>query len=46
VRDGGLSGAERAAEIRKTRGEILSTLKSQTTVPSRGAVILPIAIYK
>jgi hypothetical protein len=45
-RGDGLKGADRGAEIQKTRREILETLKKQTTIPSRGAVILPIGIYK
>jgi hypothetical protein len=43
---GGLSGARRTKEIEATRTQILGALKKQTTIPHRGAVILPIGIYK
>lgn len=38
--------AERNGLLRKTRRLILEKLDEQTTIPERGAVILPIAIYK
>jgi len=41
-----LSDAERVDEIKESRREILDALEQQTSIPERGAVILPIAIYK
>jgi hypothetical protein len=41
-----LSQAERDDEIEASRLRILDALKEQTSIPERGAVILPIAIYK
>ncbi|HVQ57345.1 MAG TPA: hypothetical protein VMS60_00420 [Solirubrobacterales bacterium] len=41
-----VSDAERAHAIKDNRREILGKLEEQTTIPDRGAVILPIAIYK
>jgi hypothetical protein len=42
----GLKGPKRTEEVEATRTHILKTLKEQTTIPNRGAVILPIGIYK
>ena len=39
-------GKKRETAIDKGRKEILETLETQTTIGGRGAVILPIAIYK
>lgn len=41
-----LSDAERVDEMKENRREILDALEEQTSIPERGAVILPIAIYK
>jgi hypothetical protein len=46
VRRDGLSTAKRHKAIEKGRERILEALKTQTSIPTRGAVILPIAIYK
>lgn len=41
-----LAGEQRREAIEEARDRILTALKSQTTIDRRGAVILPIAIYK
>jgi hypothetical protein len=46
IRSGDLDDAERIEQIEDTRQQILTTLREQTKIPSRGAVILPIGIYK
>jgi hypothetical protein len=44
--DSPLVGEQRRKAIEEARDRILAALKSQTTIDRRGAVILPIAIYK
>jgi len=46
VRARHLSGTRRKRAIDECRQQILEALETQTTIPERGAVILPIAIYK
>jgi hypothetical protein len=46
IRGEGVSSEERDDAIDENRSEILRALESQTIIPERGAVILPIAIYK
>lgn len=46
VRERELRGQERRQAIRAARRRVRKTLKKQTTIDRRGAVILPIAIYK
>jgi hypothetical protein len=46
VRRPGLTAKQRAAAIELARGRILDALKTQASISTRGAVILPIAIYK
>jgi hypothetical protein len=41
-----LAGEQRHHAVEEARKRILAALKSQTTIDSRGAVVLPIAIYK
>lgn len=41
-----VSNAERVDAIKGNRSEILAALEAQTSILDRGAVILPIAIYK
>jgi hypothetical protein len=40
------SGGKNKTAIGESRGRYLETLREQTEIPRRGAVILPIAIYK
>jgi len=46
VRAEGVTGEEREAAIRESRRRAIGALEEQTEIPKRGAVILPIAIYK
>jgi hypothetical protein len=46
VREQGLEGADREKAIRAARRRIKRALKRQTTISEKGAVILPVAIYK
>jgi hypothetical protein len=46
VRAGHLKGRRREWQIDKARRRILSALVTQTSIPEKGAVILPVAIYK
>jgi hypothetical protein len=46
VREARLRGKARRAEIRASRVRALSALREQTAIGRRGAVILPIGIYK
>lgn len=46
VRANHLRGKKRKKVIEVCRQQILEALETQTTIPARGAVILPIAIYK
>lgn len=45
-RDGKVTSDERKVVFSANRRQILNKLDEQTTIPDRGAVILPIAIYK
>jgi hypothetical protein len=45
-RDGKLTGRERRQAIHAARKRVRKALKRQTTIDRRGAVILPVAIYK
>ena len=40
------SGSRRARTIERARDRILTALKTQASIPRRGAVVLPIGIYK
>ncbi len=46
VRDDGITLESRREAIERARARALETLIEQTVIPRRGAVILPIAIYK
>jgi hypothetical protein len=46
VRARELTGRKRRREIRAARKRVRAALKKQTTIDRRGAVILPVAIYK
>jgi hypothetical protein len=46
VRREGLVGEERLPAVRAARQRVREALKQQTTIDRRGAVILPVAIYK
>ena len=46
VRRKKLRGVARNRVIRKSRTQILESLRAQTEIPRQGAVILPLAIYK
>lgn len=46
VRDNNLTGTARSEAAKEARDTVLETLTRQTTIERRGAVILPVAIYK
>jgi hypothetical protein len=46
IRGAGVTPRERSEAILKSRGTAISALEAQTKIQKRGAVILPIAIYK
>lgn len=46
VREEDLRSAPRQTAIKESRGRALNALHRQTTIEGRGAVILPVAIYK
>ncbi len=46
VANGPLEGEQRHKALKRARHRILDALRSQTTIEHRGAVILPVAIYK
>jgi hypothetical protein len=46
VRRDGIAAEDRLEAIERSRARALETLIEQTAIPRRGAVILPIAIYK
>ena len=45
-RQGGIHGAARHDLIEEARGRLLAAVREQTEIESKGAVILPVAIYK
>lgn len=46
IRAAGVTAKERSKAILKSRGTAIGALEAQTKISKRGAVILPIAIYK
>lgn len=46
IRASGVTPEERSEAILKSRGTSISALEAQTKIQKRGAVILPVAIYK